>query len=220
MVRPPPDGEIEAKPQPDEVVVFRDFFIAGLRFPLDPVVVEIFKLFDVYTHQMTQTSFIRLNLYMWLSKTYKLKRTATGFVCLFKIHFQPKTVFVKVNEDAEASEAEPQFAVYTFAFHTHIPSPVVGYRNRWGAWTMMWFYHKVPLDGYSRTHPDVDNTALDAYTLKSDSSTTWTSFPSRIPETVCTKNNAMATYGLRLRSTLHGWKDNFINFPTPLDSGP
>jgi len=70
MARPPPDGEIEAKPQPDEVVVFRDFFIAGLRFPLDPVVVEIFKLFDVYTHQMTPTSFIRLNLYMWLSKTY------------------------------------------------------------------------------------------------------------------------------------------------------
>ena len=70
MVRPPPDGEVEAKPQPDEVVVFHDFFIAGLRFPLDPVVVEIFKLFDVYTHQMTPTSFIRLNLYMWLSKTY------------------------------------------------------------------------------------------------------------------------------------------------------
>ena len=70
MARPPPDGEIEAKPQPDEVVVFRNFFIAGLRFPLDPVVVEIFKLFDVYTHQMTPTSFIRLNLYMWLSKTY------------------------------------------------------------------------------------------------------------------------------------------------------
>ena len=50
MARPPPDGEIEAKPQPNDVVVFRDFFIAGLRFPLDPVVVEIFKLFDVYTH--------------------------------------------------------------------------------------------------------------------------------------------------------------------------
>jgi len=39
MARPPPEGEIEAKPHPDEAVVFRDFFIAGLRFPLDPVVV-------------------------------------------------------------------------------------------------------------------------------------------------------------------------------------
>ena len=130
MARPPPEGEIEAKPHLDEAVVFCDFFIAGLRFPLDPVVVEIFKLFDVYTHQMMPTSFVRLNLYMWLSKTYKLKPTATGFARLFKCHFQPKTVFVKTSEDAEASEVDPQFGVYTFAFHTHVPSPIVAYHNR------------------------------------------------------------------------------------------
>jgi hypothetical protein len=41
LARAPPAGEIEAKPHPDKVVVFQDFFIAGLRFPLDPVVVEI-----------------------------------------------------------------------------------------------------------------------------------------------------------------------------------
>ena len=107
MARPPPEGEIEAKPQPDEVVVFRDFFIVGLRFLLDPVVVEIFKLFDVYTNQMTSTSFVRLNLYMWLSKTYKLKPSATGFARLFRCHYQLKTVFVKLSEDAEATEADP-----------------------------------------------------------------------------------------------------------------
>lgn len=153
MARPPPEGEIEAKPRFDEVVVFRDFFIAGLSFPLDPVVVEIFKLFDVYTHQMTQMSFVRLNLYMWLSKTYRLKPSATGFARLFRCHFQPKTVFVKSSEGAEATEADPQFGVYTFAFHTQLPSPVVAYRNRWGAWTTMWFYHKVSLDESSQTHP-------------------------------------------------------------------
>ena len=77
----------------------------------------------------------------------------------------------------------------------------------------------------SRTTPiqegedEEDIAASELYTLKSDSSTTWTSFPSRIPETVCTKNNATATYGVRLR-TLYGWKDNFITFPTPPESGP
>ena len=40
---------------------------------------------------------------------------------------------------------------------------------------------------------DEDIAASDTYTLKSDSSTTWTSFPSRIPETVCTKTDATAT---------------------------
>ena len=67
---------------------------------------------------------------------------------------------------------------------------------------------------------DEDIAASDAYTLKSDSSTTWTSFLSRIPETVCTKNNATATYGVYLRRTLYGWTDNFITFPTPPDSSP
>ena len=67
---------------------------------------------------------------------------------------------------------------------------------------------------------DEDIAASDTYMLKSESSTTWTSFPSRILETVCTKNDATATYRVRLRRTLYGWKDNFINFSTPLDSGP
>ena len=149
LARAPLAGETEAKPQSDEVVVFRDFFIAGLRFPLDPVVVEIFKLFDVYTHQMTPTSFVRLNLYMWLTKTCKVKPTATGFARLFRCHFQLKTVFVKSGNGT--SEAEPQFGVYTFAFHNTIPSPVVAYRNKWGEWPTMWFYHKVPL--VEATHP-------------------------------------------------------------------
>ena len=47
----------------------------------------------------------------------------------------------------------PQFGVHTFAFHTQLPSLVVAYHNRWGAWTTMWFYHKVPLEGPSGTHP-------------------------------------------------------------------
>ena len=68
--------------------------------------------------------------------------------------------------------------------------------------------------------PDEDITASDAYTLKSDSSSTWTSFRSRIPEIVCTKNDATATYRVRLRRSLYGWKDNFITVLTPPDSGP
>ena len=42
--------ETSAKPHPDEVVVFHDFFPTGLRFPLDPAVVEVFMLFGVFLH--------------------------------------------------------------------------------------------------------------------------------------------------------------------------
>ena len=51
------------------------------------------------------------------------------------------------------SEAEPQFGVYTFAFKGTVQSPVVAYRNKWGDWTSMWFYHKVPLDTVTQSRP-------------------------------------------------------------------
>jgi hypothetical protein len=100
---------------------------------------------------MIPTPFVRLNLYMWLTKTCKLKPTATGFARLFRCHFQPKTIFVKIGDGT--LEAEPQFGVYTFAFHGTVPSPIIAYRNKWGDWTSMWFYHKVPLDEATQTHP-------------------------------------------------------------------
>ena len=64
QVRVLPIDQASARPEPDEVVVFRDFFTAGLRFPLDPVIVDIFRLFTIYLHQMTPTSFVKLNLFM------------------------------------------------------------------------------------------------------------------------------------------------------------
>ena len=60
-VRAPPTGETVAHPRADEVIVFCDLFTAGLRMPLDPVVVDI-RLFKVYLHQMTPTSIVWLNL--------------------------------------------------------------------------------------------------------------------------------------------------------------
>ena len=42
QVRALPPNQGSARPKPDEVVVFRDFFTAGLCFPLDPVIVDIF----------------------------------------------------------------------------------------------------------------------------------------------------------------------------------
>ena len=46
----PPMGETVAHPRNDEVVVFHDLFTAGLRMPLDPMVVDIFCLFKVSLH--------------------------------------------------------------------------------------------------------------------------------------------------------------------------
>jgi hypothetical protein len=40
-------------PEADEVVVFRSSMKVGLRFPLDKLLVEVLKTFEIYLHQLT-----------------------------------------------------------------------------------------------------------------------------------------------------------------------
>ena len=110
-------------------MVFRDFFTVGLRFPLDPVVVDIFRLFTVYLHQMTPTSFIRLNLFMWLAKTGWVEPTAEAFARVFRIHYQPNTIIVQ-KKDGGSGDAEPQYGCYTFTLRQTASSPIPAYQNK------------------------------------------------------------------------------------------
>ena len=57
----PPQAEETPNPEDGECVVFRDFFVAGLRFPLDPAVPEILARFKVKIHQLTPNAFIQLS---------------------------------------------------------------------------------------------------------------------------------------------------------------
>ena len=102
-VRAPPKGETIAHPYPNEVVVFRDLFTASLRMPLDPVGVDIFRLFNVYLHQMTPTSILRLSLYMWLTKTCQIAPSAEGFARAFRVHYQRKKISVQSSGSVEIS---------------------------------------------------------------------------------------------------------------------
>jgi hypothetical protein len=52
-------------PEENEVVVYRSFLKAGLRFPLSSFVVEVLKIFEVYLHQLTPEAIIRLNIFVW-----------------------------------------------------------------------------------------------------------------------------------------------------------
>ena len=135
------------------MIVFRDFFTVGLRFPLDPVVVDIFRLFTVYIHQMTPTSFVSLNLFMWLAKTGRVGPTTEAFARVFRIFYQPKTIVVH-KKDGSSSDAEPQYGCHTFAFRQTAPSPIPAYRNKRPVeWTNFWFYHKIRLDPETNTSP-------------------------------------------------------------------
>jgi hypothetical protein len=56
--------EITPKPGKDEVVVFRSFFKAGLRFPLNKMIVDVLKKFGIYLHQLTPNAIVRLSVYI------------------------------------------------------------------------------------------------------------------------------------------------------------
>jgi hypothetical protein len=52
IVRVGEDNNIHA-PKENEVVIFRSFFKAGLRFPLSRFIVEVLKTFQIFLHQLT-----------------------------------------------------------------------------------------------------------------------------------------------------------------------
>jgi hypothetical protein len=56
--------EITPKPGKDEVVVFKSFFKAGLRFPLNGIIADVLKKFGIYLHQLTPNAIVRLSVYI------------------------------------------------------------------------------------------------------------------------------------------------------------
>jgi hypothetical protein len=51
-------------PKSDEVVVFRSFMKAGLRFPLHNMLVDVLKTFEVYLHQITPEALIKVGVFI------------------------------------------------------------------------------------------------------------------------------------------------------------
>ena len=58
------EGEIVPDPHDDEVVVYKEFFLAGLRFSSHPLVVGVLKRFNLKFHQLNPSSFVKLNIYV------------------------------------------------------------------------------------------------------------------------------------------------------------
>jgi hypothetical protein len=53
------------KPGKDEVLVFKSFLKAGLRFPLNKMIAIVLKKFGIYLHQLTPNAIVRLSVYIW-----------------------------------------------------------------------------------------------------------------------------------------------------------
>jgi hypothetical protein len=82
--RAPLDEQIPT-PTPGEVVVFRDFFTCGLRFPCDPMLIAILDKFSVKIHQLSPYSFLELSKFFWIMKTFRCNFSADVFARLFEL---------------------------------------------------------------------------------------------------------------------------------------
>jgi hypothetical protein len=64
IVRAGGDNNVPA-PEENEVVIYRSFFKAGLRFPLSKFVVEVLKMYQIFLHQITPEAIMRMGIFVW-----------------------------------------------------------------------------------------------------------------------------------------------------------
>jgi hypothetical protein len=64
IVRADNGDRIVPVPEENEVVIYRNFFKAGLRFPLSRFMVEVLKIYEVFFHQITPEAIIRMGIFV------------------------------------------------------------------------------------------------------------------------------------------------------------
>jgi hypothetical protein len=77
-------------PEENEVVIFRSFFKARLRFPLSNFVVEVLKIYQVYLHQITLEAIIRMGIFIWAVRSQGLEPNAKSFCSMHELLYETK----------------------------------------------------------------------------------------------------------------------------------
>jgi hypothetical protein len=60
-------------PEADKVVIFRSFMKAGLRFPLNKMLVEVLKTFEIYLPQLTPEAIVKVGVFIWAMRSQGLE---------------------------------------------------------------------------------------------------------------------------------------------------
>jgi hypothetical protein len=126
--------ETTLTPEEDEVVVFRSFFRAGLRFPLNEMIGEVLDNYEIYLHQLTPNAIVRLSVFIWSLRSQGMDPNAEAFCRVHELHYQTKAREDRLHEN---------FCCYNFAYRKDMSTPVVSYRTKWPTgWKNEWFYVK------------------------------------------------------------------------------
>jgi hypothetical protein len=122
-------------PEENEVVIFRSFFKAGLRFPLSSFVVEVLKIFEIHIHQITPKAIIRMGTFVWAVKSQGLEPNAKSFCSMHELLYETKPW--------GKEQYHNNFGCYSFSARSGSSCPVPTFQKRWpGDWMKEWFYVK------------------------------------------------------------------------------
>ena len=89
IVRADVDRVVPA-PEENEVVIFRSFFKAGLRFPLSRFVVKVLKTYQIFLHQITPEVVIRMGIFVWAVRSQGLEPSARCFCSMHELSYETK----------------------------------------------------------------------------------------------------------------------------------
>jgi hypothetical protein len=130
------NGDIPSPvPEDNEVVIFRSFFKAGLRFPLNRFVVEVLKIYQIYLHHLTPDAIIRMGIFVWAVRSQGLEPSAKGFCSMHELLYETKPW--------GKEQYHNNFGCYSFVARSGSSCPVPTFWKRWpGDWMKEWFYVK------------------------------------------------------------------------------
>jgi hypothetical protein len=134
IVRSGGDNNVPA-PKENEVVIYRSFFKAGLRFPLSKFVVEVLKTYQIFLHQITHEAIIRMGIFVWAVRSQGLEPSAKCFYSMHELLYETKAM--------GKEQYHNNFGCYEFIARPNASHSVPTFWKRWPeAWIEEWFYVK------------------------------------------------------------------------------
>jgi hypothetical protein len=110
-------------PEADEVVVFKSFMKAGLRFPLHKMLVEVLKAFEIYLHQLAPEALIKVGGFIWAMRSQGLELDARCFCNIHELSYQTKAT--------GKEQYHNNFGCYSFVPHSEANYIVPTFQKKW-----------------------------------------------------------------------------------------
>ena len=88
----PPKGKTIPKPKAADAVVFKDFFLCGLRFPAALFLCQVLEAFEVQLHHLTPNGIVTLSKFCWACLSYGAEPNVGTFCEYYELQHQPKRV--------------------------------------------------------------------------------------------------------------------------------